>query len=98
VISPTLSKRILPFTTISNLSIRGLGQVDGLNHGHGGRGAHIKVGEAVADALGLAVKDDILTMGGSNNPLATGLAPDCGTILLQLEEEEKIGNSVAHKP
>ncbi len=28
----------------------------GLNHGHGGRGAHIKVGEAAADAIGLAMK------------------------------------------
>jgi hypothetical protein len=44
------------------------------------------------------VKDDFFTMGGGDNPLATGLVADGETVLLQLGEGEKIGNAVAHEP
>ncbi len=37
---------------------------DGLNCGHGGRGVHIKVREAVAESISLVVKDDFFAMGG----------------------------------
>jgi hypothetical protein len=46
--------------------------VYGLSNGHSGCGAHIKVGEAAADAIGLAVKDDFFAMGVGDNPLAPG--------------------------
>ncbi len=46
---------------------------NGLNHGHGGCGAHIEVGEAAADTIGLAVKDDFFAVGGGDNPLANSL-------------------------
>jgi hypothetical protein len=71
---------------------------DGLNHGHGSSGAHIEVGEAVADAVGLAVKDDFFGMGGDDNSLATNLVADSETSPFQLGDGEKIGNAIAHKP
>ncbi len=69
---------------------------DGLNHGHGGRGVHIK-GEAATDAVSLAVKDDFFGVGSGDNPLATGLVAVGKTIILQLGEGEKIGNAIAHE-
>ncbi len=36
--------------------------------------------------------------GGGDNPLAIGLVADSETILLQLGEGEKIGDSIVHKP
>jgi hypothetical protein len=63
---------------------------DGLNHGHGGCEAHIKVGEATADAAGLAMKDDFFAMGDGDNPLATGLVADSETVLLQLGRERRL--------
>jgi hypothetical protein len=71
---------------------------NGLNHGHSGRGAHIKVGETTSDALGLAMKDDFFAIEVGDNLLATGLVADGETVLLQLGEGEKIGNFVLQEP
>ncbi len=70
----------------------------GLNHGHGSHGAYMEVGKTGADPDDLAMKDDLFAMGGGDNPLATGLLADGKTVLLQLEEREKIGDCIAHKP
>ncbi len=46
------------------------------------------------DAVDLAVKGDFFAMGVGDNPLTTGLVADGETILIQLGEGEKIGDSI----
>ncbi len=58
----------------------------------------VKVGKNAADAVGFAIEDDFLAMGGGYDPFPTSMIADKKTIFLQLGEGEEIGNLIVDEP
>jgi hypothetical protein len=72
--------------------------VYGLYHSHSGGGVQAKVGKTAADAVGFAIEDNFLAMGGGYNPFPTSMIADEKTVFLQLGVGEEIGDPVAEEP
>jgi hypothetical protein len=72
--------------------------VYGLCHCHSGGRVQVKVGKTAADAVGFAIENNFLAMGGGYHPFPASMIANEKIVLLQLEEGEEIDNPVADKP